>query len=206
MDSYDGKDYKIWESKDPAMQETKKLIKDHYIKEQMYTCAYCRQEKKEDHGLTWDVEHILPASLYPQFLFEPENLAIACKECNIPKDKTNILKGALAKSGKYPKKNTRFTIIHPHFDDYSDHLEISIISKKRIYRLINTESDKGKNTYIACNLFRFDCKYGEWPSFDEGIVNHFTEILERCHPDTSIEELIKWLPTLSKVVLKDTDI
>lgn len=49
VDRYDGVSYKIWNSTDKEMTEVRKHIRDHYLKEQRFMCAYCRIEKKESH-------------------------------------------------------------------------------------------------------------------------------------------------------------
>lgn len=202
MDSYDGKDHKIWNSSKGDIVEVRKIIREHYLREQDFRCAYCRMQKKEKNGLTWDIEHILPKSVYPEYLFEPENLAIACKECNNPKDDLDTLSVELKSPVAYPVNPKDYKIIHPHYDKYSENIEIVVIEGKRLYIPLNGE--KGKFTIIACNLLRFSYDFGEWESFDEATVLSFSDFLDNCPPDASIEEIKRMLGHL-RFSLKNTD-
>lgn len=191
VEEYDKVNHKIWNEAKGPITEVRSAIRDHYLVEQNYCCAYCQIEKKETHGLTWDVEHIIPKAKYPQFLFEPENLAISCKECNIPKDDTNVLTKNLPKNAAFPSTSGDYCIAHPHFDRYEDHIEIVIIEKKRVYR-VKTE-DKGRQTYIACNLIRFDYKFGEWDCFESALIGTFSKFLDKCPKDANPEEIKRML-------------
>lgn len=191
VDGYDKIDYSIWNSTTGEIVNVRKHIREHYLMEQEYRCAYCRMEKKESHGMTWDIEHILPKSAFPEFLFEPENLAIACKECNTPKDKTDVLSASGQSPTKFPNNGDAYAIVHPHFDTYSDHFEIVLIGRRRSYRMLN--GNKAKFTYIACNLSRFDYQYGEWDCFDSEIVSEFSAFLDRCPKDATPQEIKRML-------------
>lgn len=198
VDSYDLMSHGIWNDGTPEILKARGHIRLHYLREQDFRCAYCRIQKKEKHGMTWDVEHILPKSKYPEFLFEPENLAIACKECNGSKDDQDILQRGLGRKKQYPCASNAFTIVHPHYDKYSEHIEISIVEGKRRYRVLN--KDKGKQTYIACNFFRFDFEYGEWESFDDAIVTYVSSFLDKCPVDATPQEIKRQLSHMSFVV------
>lgn len=195
VDRYDGTSYQIWNSVDKEITEVRKHIRDYYLKEQRFMCAYCRIEKKESHGLTWDIEHILPKSHYPAFLFAPENLAIACKECNNPKDNQEILISKLKAGAPLPTDKEAYAIVHPHFDKYSENFEISIVGSRRSYRILNKE--KASFTYVACNLMRFDYQYAEWDSFNDAVVKEFSDFLDNCPPDATPHEIKRMLGHMS---------
>ncbi len=190
--SYDGKDYHVWGSKNGAMLGIRKKVRAHLFEKQKYKCAYCQMEKKETHGLVWDIDHILPKSVYPQFIFEPENLALSCKDCNIAKGEQEVLFTPKKKLKHLPDKKEHYKIIHPNLDNYSDHIEINIINGKKLYRVKN--ETKGKQTYIMCNLFRFDCRYGEWDNFNDALVASVSEYLDRFPKDYTLEDIKKVLP------------
>lgn len=62
---------------------------------------------------TGDVEHIAHKAKYGQFVFTPENLAYACKNCNQTyKGQTDVV---VHVDANY--KLCRFTIVHPYLDD-----------------------------------------------------------------------------------------
>lgn len=201
VDGYDFKNHSIWNENSDDIIRTRKCIRDHYLLEQNFCCAYCRIQKKEKHGMTWDVEHILPKSKYPEFLFEPLNLVVACKECNSSKDDYDILQKKLPNRKIYPIDSENFSIIHPHYDKYSKHIEIVAIEGKRRYRVL--DKTKGRNTYIACNFFRFDYEYGEWESFDDAIISEFSSFLDNCPSDATPVEVKRQLGHLQFVLKCD---
>ena len=135
----------VWsyEELDPVKAE----IKNYYKLKQNYRCSYCWREILINHSAAWDTEHIVPRSLHPQFIFEPKNLCIACKDCNLAKGNVEVLVNKTRK--RYPTKSSDFKIVHPHFDEYEEHISIHI---ERIYM---PKSDKGKFTIIHCDLLRF---------------------------------------------------
>lgn len=88
---YDGKSNKIWNSSDEEITKIRVELRKHYIPQQNNCCSYCRMENTQKHGLTWDVEHIIPQGDFPQFLFEPRNLSLSCKDCNGSKNSKPVL-------------------------------------------------------------------------------------------------------------------
>lgn len=135
-----------WEKEE--YKDLKTHIKNHYKDEQNFTCCYCHQKIKVDHNATWDIEHIIPRSLKPTFMFEPQNLCISCKDCNVSKHATNVLKNQNLK--KFPTKADQYLIVHPHFHKYEEHIEIVV--EGDLYRPL---SDEGQFTIITCGLLRF---------------------------------------------------
>ena len=121
-------------------------IRQHYAKEQNTVCPYCRMQLNTNKGRAWDVEHIIPRSLGENFMFEPLNLCVACVECNSAKSNKKVTKSkALI---KYPRKG--YTIVHPHFDDYQQHIVIV-----RVGLFYFPKSSKGEKTIYICELNRF---------------------------------------------------
>lgn len=201
VNSYNGNDHEIWNcTKGPAVA-LRLSIRRHYLAEQKFMCAYCRMEKKEHHGLTWDVEHIIPKSTHPRYLFEPENLALACKECNQSKWNKGVLTTQLAGNSPYPRASKAFTIIHPHYDKYSDHMEIAVLAKKIFHRPKNKE--KGKETFIICDLVRFSYEFAEWQDFNYAIVKEVSDYIRRCPPDATKNEIERFMSTLNFTIEAD---
>jgi 5-methylcytosine-specific restriction endonuclease McrA len=140
----------LWNSDE--LEPVRAEIKNYYKIEQDYRCSYCWQKILVKHSATWDTEHVVPRSRHPQFIFEPTNLCIACKDCNLAKGDVEVLVNKTRKT--YPKKSDDFKIVHPHFDEHEEHISIHI---GHIYK---PKSDKGKFTIIHCNLLRFS--YGHF--------------------------------------------
>lgn len=122
-------------------------IKAHYIKEQQHLCCYCGLPDPSTHGLDWDVEHVVSKKRRPEFMFLQVNLGVACKECNGSKrDKETLVDPSAA---AYPSTSDAFIVVHPHFDEWSDH----ILRDDLTYASF---TDKGKWTIEACRLSRFN--------------------------------------------------
>lgn len=122
-------------------------IKAHYIKEQQHLCCYCGLPDPSTHGLDWDVEHVVSKKRRPEFMFTQVNLGVACKECNGSKrDKETLVDPSAA---TYPSTSDAFLVVHPHFDEWSDH----ILRDDLTYASFTV---KGKWTIEACRLNRFN--------------------------------------------------
>lgn len=140
----DKEDHNCWS--DDALIDIRKSVKQHYIREQEYRCCYCQQKDYSEHGRDWDAEHVIARSLEPKFMFTPENLAVSCVECDQRKSATEV---RVRNFRKFPQKSSHYKIVHPHFDDWSEHLEIE---GGETYVAL---TEKGKFTIYHCDLFRF---------------------------------------------------
>ncbi|MFC0226121.1 HNH endonuclease [Serratia aquatilis] len=145
-----------WNNKDNfELSEFKNYIKEFYIDKQNFTCPYCKQRIVVDHNLVWDAEHIIPKDTHPQFLMEPSNLCVSCKDCNSAKGNKNVLLNKNRKT--LPIKGEDYIINHPHYDSYADN--IKIIELCGYYLPIN---DKGRKTIEICGLLRFAYTYANY--------------------------------------------
>lgn len=201
VNAYNGTDHELWNRTKGPIVKLRHSIRTHYLEEQGFLCAYCRMEKKERHGLTWDVEHIIPKSTHPLYLFEPENLALACKECNQSKWDKGVLTNPLTRESPYPRMSDAFTIIHPHYDTYSEHMEIAVLAKKVFHRPRNKE--KGRETFIICELVRFSYEFAEWDDFNYAIVKAVSDYIKRCPPDATKDDIQRFMCTLNFTVEAD---
>lgn len=147
----------FWSKDCKQLAEVKKHLKKHYVQVQQYTCPYCRQKIEVDHGVVWDAEHIVPKSKYPRFLFEPLNLCVVCKDCNQAKSDEDVLIPSKRGRKNFPCKSEDYIFVHPHFDNYEDH--IRVIKEATLYIPIN---DKGRKTIELCGLLRFVYKFAEY--------------------------------------------
>ncbi|WP_334545046.1 hypothetical protein [Rhizobium leguminosarum] len=141
---------------DAAATSLRASIKKHYIKAQNNRCCYCKQLVMQNNHDVWDAEHIIPRDTHPQFVFEPLNLAISCGPCNEAKGKKNVLVNAKRKT--FPGKSADYIIVHPHFDDYDEHiLWFGLVPAPN-------GSKKGQKTIEMCELLRFAAEYGSFNS------------------------------------------
>lgn len=131
----------------------RKEVRDYYRDEQGLTCPYCGRLREEFHGGQWDIDHIIPKSSHPEYLYTPRNLAVTCKDCNTYKSNKNPLLSPLGRGAPYPENTNSYKIIHPHFDPYHEHIRLTRDHKGRSYHEVIT--DKGRETFQVCHLIRF---------------------------------------------------
>lgn len=127
----------------------KNRIKIYLQQEQNNCCAYCGIGLEAFDNSHRD--HIAPQSRYPQFIFRPDNIILACPRCNglNKKNNANTINNPVNK--RYRKCN--FNIVHPYFDNPSEH--ICYVGDNRGI-LIQSITHKGRETI---NLFELDSVY-----------------------------------------------
>lgn len=110
-----GKDYGSGVKRNELKSHIRKELKDN----QGDYCAFCGLNLKTRVA---QIEHIAPkgVGLYPEFMFEPKNLILACSLCN-GFDKKKNYNTIIVYNKVYNK--CEFKIIHPYFDNPDDHYE-----------------------------------------------------------------------------------
>lgn len=151
-----------------ALEGVRSFIRNHYRIVQFGRCSYCRNTVSLDSALNCHVEHIVPKSLHPEFMFEPRNLCVVCADCGgIKRNQetaATIMETIQGAAGRvqYPRSSGAFLIVHPHFDVYGEHIHIIL------GRYYVDKSDKGAFTIRACELNRHLRIFGWDPRlFDE---------------------------------------
>lgn len=140
------KDKDDWEKK--CLNDFKGRFRRDMLPKQNYRCAYCRLELHTNE-VTPEIEHIVPKSLKPNWMYEPLNLCLSCKLCNTKKGhrkKTLVDESVEA----LPRDSASYKMIHPHLDRYSENI---VFVGDILYRGI---SDKGKYTINLCELNRYE--------------------------------------------------
>lgn len=140
-------------------------IRNHYRVVQRLVCVYCQNPISSRSAAGAPIEHIIPKSENLNFIFEPLNLCIACPDCNEFKNKRRVFFDQITNSRnkyKYPRDSEKFRIVHPHLDNYEDH----ILKANRIYLEL---TDKGGYTIYICNLNRFYKKFGRCDEYVDDI-------------------------------------
>jgi 5-methylcytosine-specific restriction endonuclease McrA len=144
--SEDQKSSKYWG--DDTVVPVRAEIKNHYIATQEYVCVYCMRQIVTANNALWDAEHVISRENAPRFMFTPQNLAVSCRDCNIAKGRKEVRK---TKKKGFPNKSKHYLIVHPHFDNYGDHI-------RWIGDICAPKSDKGVETQAMCGLTRFTAK------------------------------------------------
>lgn len=138
------------------------LIKKHLAKEQNLTCCYCQKPKNSDHGRNWDLEHILPESIFGHFFFISRNHALACFECNTKKSAKIVVVDEFvdeARNGNFfPYHSEAYTIPHPHLEDPALYLKAIHTPRFESFEPIQPagasaiEKTKGEKLIEVCEL------------------------------------------------------
>jgi uncharacterized protein (TIGR02646 family) len=150
----------IWD--DELIVEVKNKIKDYYTNNDLSQCCYCGTVFQGIHRMNIDIEHILPKSKYRPLTFEPINLNIACKKCNLTSkgQKIDFLHDPVAMGTDY-YNSSHYKFIHPNLDTYTDHLKI-ITSRNGntiLHKYIVQNEQKGRYTYNYFHLEDFEINY-----------------------------------------------
>lgn len=134
-----------WEKS--TLKSYKVRVREHYCKQQNQKCAYCRMDVSSATSY-FPIEHIVPRSLHPEWMYEPLNLCMACVNCNSVKNNQEVLSDKNVKI--LPTDSSGYLIIHPHYDRYFDHIEIM---DGLLYKGL---TPKGAKTIEICKLTRVD--------------------------------------------------
>lgn len=135
----------------PDLNPLRSRIKRFYLQGQDFCCCYCRKQNLVQHGRAWDIEHVIARALNAAFLFEPENLAVSCIDCNVAKRDTGVL---ARQRQAFPRDSAAYTIVHPHFDDWDQHFMFGGV----VYVPLTA---KGAETIKVCQLYRFYALQGQ---------------------------------------------
>ncbi|UFH34919.1 HNH endonuclease [Flavobacterium acetivorans] len=128
----------------PVFDPIKVNIISHLRTQQNNRCCYCKYQLGFDIKQV-DIEHIVPKSEYEIFTFKAINLALSCPACNTKKSTKPVLNSSIV---NYPLNGTNFKIIHAHYDDYSNHIDIFNDC------VFVAKTSKGSETITFCELFR----------------------------------------------------
>ncbi|PIB30427.1 hypothetical protein BFP78_13305 [Gaetbulibacter sp. 5U11] len=133
----------------------RKETRNYYRSLQKGFCSYCKQNVSLISASNGHIEHIVPKSIHLEFIFTPKNLCVICADCNQIKREQETLgnipdtlkKVSTAKKKLYPRSSGAFKIVHPHFDNYDEHILI-------VKGLYVDKSTKGHFTIGVCKLNR----------------------------------------------------
>lgn len=144
----------LW--KDPDLEYLREKIKQYFISLPMTTCSYCYRSLQGEFRMVIDIEHILPKNKYKPLTYEPHNLNVSCKRCNMQykKEKLDFIKDLVLMGTDYFNSN-HYKFIHPNLDTYNDHLKLNIFQfgdSKYIKYIPQRNSKKGPYTYSYFEL------------------------------------------------------
>lgn len=147
-----------WKHEAPNLATHKqclKVLKDRlvalHLKRQKDKCCYCRKLIGGSGPFMRDREHILPKKKFKKLTWSVFNLSVACKRCNmsIKGQKTDFVVD-LSTIEDDVKNADRYMIVHPNFDKWEDHLEVTHLQTNTgtlVHFKIISGSAKGTFTY-----------------------------------------------------------
>lgn len=162
---------------DEQLLSIRSKIRRFYRDEQVALCAYCNNDVSLISAGDAHVEHIVPKSIYRDFIFEPKNLCIVCCDCNTIKRNQEVLSeipDTLRNNVvQYPRSSGAFKIVHPHYDNFRDHI-------KKKGRIFIDRTPKGLFTIGACKLNRYFHQFGVDDEFldDDELTDLMAEFMD----------------------------
>ncbi len=184
--------YQNWGDKEflPIRSEARK----HYRQEQNGKCAFCKEPVSIRSASNCQVEHIVPKSLHEDYIFTPKNLCVICADCNEIKreqETLGIIPDTFSSNKKkklYPRASSAFKIVHPHIDDYDEH----ILIVNGLY--VDKGSKKGNFTIGACNLNRRLAEFGYDPEIidEDNLIDDMNNFIDE-------KDSVKRAKTLNKI-------
>lgn len=179
-----------WEKK--LYDSFKNNLKSFLLKEQEGLCCYCKDKLRYETGET-HIEHIISKDNNSNFTYSLKNLALACRYCNGTKRHDIVYAGKTNEKAlkRYPSDSKFFSIPHPHFDNYYDHISFFL----DFYPIEVNNSEKGTELIRMCNLRRYgSCMEkikAEYQSNSIGIEKDIYELLFNANKDNALEEIEK---------------
>jgi hypothetical protein len=170
-------------------------VKKHYFWHQANRCCYCSMELQPT-ARVFDAEHILDKSSFPEFMFHPENIAVACVICNTHKSAKSVLSNDNVRPVTIPTESSDYKILHPHLDEWNHHLRFDEIG--RILPVLG--STKGPITIEICaidgiNLLRLSRKFA--PASRESAYKLMCKVITYVSPK-KIEDTLTLMQNLAE--------
>jgi len=160
MQEASARGHTAWD-RSPELATLKEKIKRFSLIKTGSRCCYCGRNIYGEFGMVIDIEHILPKSIYPKYMFRGCNLSASCKRCNmnIKKSNTDFLSGVGTKKTGKLFRSKLYKFIHPNLDKYDSHLLLisSQVGRKVMlkYTVVDASS-KGAYTYSYFKLDRLE--------------------------------------------------
>ena len=184
-----------------AYSGVKEAIKQHYLKAQNYTCVYCKQVIVVEHLGVWDAEHIIPKEYNPQFMFEPKNLCVSCKDCNNSKSNKSVLIKPSRTRRKFPDCAEDYSFCHPHYHEYDRH--VRVVEVAGFYMPLTAE---GVALIEMCGLLRFILRFGGYAAVEEKVARLVVDLGAKLMESQPGAEQVYLMMLIKTVVEKGLDV
>ena len=144
----------------PSIEGLKTHLKTHLRAVTNELCAYCQRSFHGEFPMLIDIEHVLPKGNFPTLTFEPQNLSVACKRCNLfaKGRKWNFFNGrTITDALLHWEEGSNYQIIHPNLDVAEDHLTLFLVQRGKarlLFYVKQPDSAKGAFTFDFFQLER----------------------------------------------------
>ncbi len=148
--------HEAWDN-NSKLSSLKRKIKKNRVLRANNRCCYCGRNQHGEFSMVIDIEHILPKSMFPRYMFTLKNLSTSCKRCNmsIKSNRIDFISNGIKNTSRKVFKSKLYKFVHPNLDEYDSHLLLishqigkSVLMK---YNVIN-KSPKGLFTYEYFHL------------------------------------------------------
>lgn len=168
-----------------------------YIHDLSPRCEYCQD--RIFHNKNANIEHILPASIYPKFTFIESNLVRACVTCNMLKGTDDFYAPLAFAAGAYASNSPHWKCYHPRHHVFSDHVERLIIQTNHLhFRAYLGKTAQGVNicSSLLSKVSEFEVKATANPSVAKAALNlsQFVQANGQA-PTAAIQKLLDALIT-----------
>ncbi len=168
----------------------------YLLERQADYCCYCQDRIFVKANA--NIEHILPRAVYPQFSFTYHNFAMACTTCNALKSDDDWY-GLPTGEFNYSKHRKNFTVFHPNFHDYNQHIKLFCIQSNHIYvRAYFGKTDIGRKLYDAHlrKLTVYSVKSKANPSIAKAVDKLANYLANKGTSNAAAQGMLKTLSTL----------
>lgn len=122
-------------------------------------CGYCQD--RIFHNSNSNIDHILPASIYPQFTFVEENLVRVCMTCNMLKSALDFYSPSVPVRSEYRQHARSWICYHPRHHTFSHHVERLVVQTNHLhFRAFVGKTPQGKQlcTLLLLQASEFEVK------------------------------------------------
>lgn len=139
-----------------VLRELKRRLSMLHLGLQGQTCCYCRMVLAGGGYFLIDREHILPKAQFSGLTWDPMNLSVSCKRCNMEfkKERTDFVVDPKTILEDF-RNRERYLLVHPNFDTWTEHLRKRVEQDNEFLLVKYTVmpgSTKGAYTHDFFNL------------------------------------------------------
>ena len=140
----------------PVLRSLKVKLAKLHLTLQTGKCCYCRSLLTGGGPFLIDREHILPKSKYEELSYDPSNLSVSCKRCNLEYKGQSVAFVIDPDTIRDDHQNClRYHFVHPNFDTWSQHLKrfsVQLDEQDLVAYKVEPGSAKGAYTHKFFNL------------------------------------------------------